>query len=209
VRRHGSRGSAKGAALTDKSTLRAALMARRKAAHAAHPEAGAALAAAFPAGLIPAPGAVVAGYQAFRGEIDPGPLMQRLAALGCALALPRTPAKRPAVAGEGALSFHAWRIGALLVRSEWGVMEPPPEAPIVRPDLVLVPLVGFDRRGGRLGYGQGHYDRALAALKAQGAVRLVGLAFAEQEVAALPQEPFDQRLDWIITPEGAYRAQEI
>lgn len=198
-----------GAALIDKAALRTRMLALRKAAAAAQPHAGEALAAAFPARLCPAPGGVVAGYRPFRSEIDPGPLMARLATIGCALALPRTPARRAPHPGDGELTFHAWRIVGPLVRSDWGVMEPPADAEIVRPDLVLVPLLAFDRRGGRLGYGQGHYDRALAALKAQGSVRLVGLAFAEQEVSALPVEAHDIALDWIITPDGAYQRQEI
>lgn len=180
--------------LIDKPALRTLLAERRAAAAGADPGAGERLAAAFPASLIPPPGAVVAGYMRMRSEIDPLPLMLRLAGLGCALALPRTPPRR---SGAG-LSFHPWAPGDPLTRSAFGVLEPPADAPRVRPDLILVPLLGFDRSRQRLGYGAGHYDRTLAALPGAPAV---GVAFAAQQVDALPVGPHDVALDAIVTPD--------
>jgi 5-formyltetrahydrofolate cyclo-ligase len=84
-------------------------------------------------------------------------------------------------------------------------MSPPPGAPIAEPDLILVPLVAFDRRGHRLGYGRGYYDRAIAAARANGRrVPLVGLAFAVQEVELIPAEPHDVRLDWVVTERDTF-----
>ncbi len=163
--------------------------------------AGDRLVAMFPAALVPPPGAVVSGFLRFRSEIDPAPLMARLSAAGCVLALPRTPAKTEA----GGLVFHRWSIGETLVRGAFGVLEPSPEAEVVAPDLVLAPLLGFDRAGGRIGYGRGHYDRALAALRARKPVTVVGVAFAAQEVPVVPTDATDQHLDWIVTPDFALR----
>lgn len=180
----------------EKTALRAALERRR--AEAAHAEAATALAHIGLRDLGVAPGAVVAGYVAFRSEIDPAPLLAGLAAAGARLALPRTPPR----GSSAPLAFHLWTPGDPLARSGFGVLEPPVDAPAATPDLVLAPLLGFDRLGRRLGYGQGHYDRTLAALRAHRATRFIGLAYAAQEVDALPEEVHDVRLDAVLTERG-------
>lgn len=183
--------------LTDKRTLRTELAARREAAAKVDPDAGARLAAMFPADLIPGPSSCVAGFVRFRSEIDPAPLMARLQAAGCTLALPRTPTSR-----AGTLRFHSWAPGEPLLKSPFGVMEPLPTAHETSPTLILVPLLGFDRALHRLGYGQGHYDRVLAA---RGNALAVGVAYAAQQVDALPIEPHDIPLDAVVTPDGVHR----
>jgi len=183
--------------LTDKHTLRADLAARRDAAARADPDAAARLAAMFPEDLMPGRLDHVAGYVRFRSEIDPAPLMARLAARRCLLSLPRTP-ERPA----DTLRFHSWQPGQPLRKSRFGVMEPLPTAHEISPVLILVPLLGFDRALHRLGYGVGHYDRVLAA---RGTARAVGLAYSAQEVEALPIEPHDIALDAVVTPDGVHR----
>jgi 5-formyltetrahydrofolate cyclo-ligase len=80
-----------------------------------------------------------------------------------------------------------------------GIREPEAAAPAVDPELLFVPLAAFDRRGHRIGYGAGHYDRALARLRASGPIRAVGVAYAISEIAAAPAEAHDQRLDFILT----------
>ena len=186
-----------------KSELRSALIAARIKAQSQELEAGAGLVTQASALLADVKDRLVAGYIPFKTEIDPRPLMRAWAAKGAQLCLPRTPPK----GGEGAgLTFHLCDPDdpSDLEKSAWGVMEPKAHLPQVRPDVVLVPLLGFDRLGNRLGQGQGHYDLTLEALRAEGVVLAVGLAFAAQEVAYMPVEPHDQRLDWIITPIEAY-----
>ena len=186
-----------------KSELRSALIAARLKAQSEELEAGAGLATQASTLFAGIPGRVVAGYIPFKTEIDPRPLMRALAAQGAKLCLPRTPPK----GGEGAgLTFHLCdpEDPSELEKSTWGVMEPKAHLPQVRPDVVLVPLLGFDRWGNRLGQGQGHYDRTLEGLRAEGVVLAVGVAFAAQEIDHIPIEPHDQRLDWIITPIKAY-----
>ena len=107
-----------------------------------------------------APGAVVAGYSPIRSEIDPLPLMRRLAAQGAQLALPVI------VARDQPLMFRVWAPGNALRRGPLGILEPPFEAGEIIPDILLVPLAAFDRAGHRIGYGAGHYDRTLAQLRA-------------------------------------------
>lgn len=136
-------------------------------------------------------GTCVAGYHALKGEIDPAPLLAALAAAGYPLALPR-------MVDEG-LAFHAYRAGDPLEKGAFGVAEPLASAPMVQPGVILAPLVAFDRRGHRLGYGKGFYDRAFAAHP--GALGL-GLAFAVQEVARVPDEAHDRPLAAIITETG-------
>ena len=184
--------------MTAKGELRTEAVARRAAAHAADPLAGERLAAHLPADLWPPADGVVAGYQPFRSEVDPRPLMRALAERGGLLALPCTP---PWGSDEG-LAFRLWREGDALAPGAFGVHEPPGTSPLVEPDLVLVPLLAFDRTGARLGYGAGHYDRTLPRL-ARAGVRAIGLAYAAQVVERLPAEPHDHPLDGILT-ERAY-----
>lgn len=181
-----------------KRELRREAVERRALAFAANPLAGETAAILFPAGLV-RPGIVVAGYARVRTEIDPLPLMKRLAALGAATALPVTPPK-----GEARpLEFRRWSPGEPLVEGEFGVPEPLAAARTLQPDIVLTPLLAFDRSGARTGYGAGFYDRTLARLRAVREVLAVGLAYAAQEVEAAHAEPHDVPLDAILT-ERAY-----
>lgn len=139
---------------------------------------------------------VVAGYWPMADEIDPRPLMARLAGAGAGLAL-------PVVVGPGrALEFRVWAPGQVLEPGPHGTCHPPVSAPVVRPDLVLVPLLAFDQRGMRLGYGGGFYDRTLERLRGQGGVVAVGVAFAVQQVARVPGDVHDQALDMVLTENG-------
>src|SRR5690242_1183017 len=149
---------------------------RREAAAAAHPHAAALLRDSFLAALDPAPGTVVSGYWPIGSEIDVRPLLHHLAARGHGLALPVVVERgRP-------LLFRAWMPGTALEPARLGLSVPPAESPEVDPAVLLVPLLGFDRRGGRLGYGGGFYDRTLARLRAAGPVLAVGVGFAAQEL---------------------------
>ena len=147
----------------------------------------------------PAPG-IVAAYYPVRSEFDCMPLLRRVAAEGWILAL-------PVMAGPAPLQFREWTFGVPLEPSPFGIPEPV-HSPHTVPDVLLVPLLAFDPRGYRLGYGGGHYDRTLAALRGAGGVAAVGLAFDAQEVAEVPVCPYDERLDWILTPSGARSAKD-
>jgi 5-formyltetrahydrofolate cyclo-ligase len=190
----------------DKKELRALLRARRADAAAADPDASARVAATFEAEgpRLPA-GAVVAGYVAKGDELDPLPLLKQLGAAGHPLCLPRVADR------NGPLVFHGWSAGAALEEGAFGILEPPASAPVVRPAVLMMPLLGFDRRGTRLGYGGGFYDRSLAALadgaisRGPGAPLTVGLAFAAQEWETLPREAHDAPLDWVVTERAALR----
>lgn len=176
-----------------KAELRSAALARRDALP---PDMRAAAAEAIADRGLPVPvraGDVVAGYMPIRSETSPLPLMRRYVEAGARLALPR-------IVGRGhALRLHAWTIGEPLVRGQWNIREPDPSAPEVDPDLVLVPLAAFDRRGFRIGYGAGYYDKTMAALRARKRIVAVGLAYAVQEIEAVPNLPHDARLDFIAT----------
>ena len=177
----------------EKAALRAAALDRRAALPpAARAAAAEALAAAADRLAIPA-GAAVSGFLSIRDEIDVGPLLAALAARGHPLALPVV------VGGPAGLVFRRWRPGDPLVAAGFGLSEPPPSAGEVAPEVLLVPLAAFDRRGHRIGYGRGYYDKALAALDAVHRRRAIGVAFAAQEVAAVPDEPHDRRLDAVLT----------
>ncbi len=143
--------------------------------------------------LATAPGMIVSGFMPMKTEINPLPLLRKLAEAGVGLAL-------PVVAGRGKpLVMRAWRWGEELGSGVWGIREPKPQAPELDPDILLVPLLAFDRAGYRLGYGGGYYDLTIAGLRARKAVTAVGIAFAAQEVAVVPTTPRDARLDLVLT----------
>lgn len=176
--------------------LRRRLRRRRRALTVASPAAGEAAARLLPLESLP-PVRTFAAYLPAGGEIDPGPLSVRLLALGAKRLLPR-------VFEDGSLRFLDAPPEGPLAPDAAGVPAPLPDRPERRPDLVITPLVGFDRFGGRLGQGGGHYDRALASLRRTGPVFVLGLAFAGQEVDRLTLEPHDQTLDAVLT-EAGYR----
>jgi 5-formyltetrahydrofolate cyclo-ligase len=143
--------------------------------------------------LAIAPGIIVSGFMPLKSEINPLPSLQKLAEAGARLAL-------PAIAGRGKpLIMRAWEFGAPLDRGQWGIREPKADAPEVEPDIVLVPLLAFDRAGHRLGYGAGYYDMSIHRLRALKPVTAVGIAFAAQEVPKIPTTPRDERLDLVLT----------
>ncbi len=176
----------------DKPHLRAELMARR-AELPAETRAGISSGLALHAPMIAelGQGDVVSSFWPIREEIDPRPLMKALHVLGVALAL-------PVVTKEG-LVFRRWQFGATLARAGFGLMQPEDTAEVVAPAVMLVPLLGFDRAGGRIGYGKGYYDGAIARFRPR---ETIGLAFGCQEVEAIPMEPHDQRLHHILTEAG-------
>lgn len=176
-----------------KAVLRQTLRDRRRALDPAFRAAAAEqLADALP--TMP-PAAVVAAYWPRGSELDIRPALRRLAGAGHALALPVV------VERDTPLVFRQFRFGDPLVRGN-GADVPVDQAPELEPDVLLVPLLGFDRTGARLGQGAGYYDRTLARLRARRAVRAIGVGFAVQEVPDVPAGPLDQRLDLIVTEAG-------
>ena len=141
----------------------------------------------------------LAAYLPMRSECDVRPIIERARGLGIAIVL-------PAVVDPTTLVFRRFAPGAPLAASGFGTLAPEPDQPVLDPALVILPLVAFDRSGTRLGHGKGHYDRALARLAVRGVrPQLIGVAFAAQEVEAIPSEPHDVRLDWIVTENETLR----
>ncbi len=189
------------AGIADKLTLRREALARRAAiAPEARERAAAALERIGLSFLGLRGPAVISGYHAIGEELDVLPLLGRLIREGHEIGLPVVRKDRP-------LIFRRWTPETEMVRGAMGILRPSPEAPEVRPSVLLVPLAAFDTRGFRVGYGGGYYDRTLSNLRAQDSVTAVGVAFAEQEVERVPDEPHDERLDWMLTPEGARRVE--
>ena len=187
-----------------KEELRLAAAARRAQAHVATPDAAERLAAVALAAVAFPPGAVVSVYWPIRSEIDPRPLMLALLARACEVALPVVPPS-----GVNApLTFRLWSPTAHLTPAGFALHEPSAEAPVVEPDIVLAPLLAFDRAGRRLGYGKGHYDRTLTDLRTRKPVLAIGLAFAAQEVERVPTGPHDVALDGIATEMGYIPAMD-
>jgi 5-formyltetrahydrofolate cyclo-ligase len=182
-------------ACDDKAALRRLALARRDALDPALRQRASDRVAAHVLDLLAmTPPAVVSGFLPIRSEIDPRPAMTALATRGHRLAL-------PCVTPDG-LVFRLWRPGDALRKAGFGLSEPEAAAPAVDPDIMLVPLAAFERRGHRIGYGAGHYDRVIARLAAKRHPLTMGLAFAAQEVEHVPDEPHDQPLDVIVTEDG-------
>jgi 5-formyltetrahydrofolate cyclo-ligase len=176
-----------------KAQLRREAQARRDAMPAEARKAAAETITARPFPLAVVPGTIVSGFMPLKSEINPLPLMRKLAGAGAGLAL-------PVVAGRGKpLIMRSWQWGAPLAAGVWGIREPPPETPQVDPDILLVPLLVFDRSGYRVGYGAGYYDLTLTHLRAKKPITAVGIAFAAQEVETVPRTGFDARLDLVLT----------
>jgi 5-formyltetrahydrofolate cyclo-ligase len=176
-----------------KADLRAAALAARDALSGEHRAAAAQAIAGRGLPFEITPGAVVAGYSPIRSEVDPAPLMRKLAAQGAQLALPVITAR-----GQS-LRFRVWSADDRLLQGPLGILEPSPAAAEITPDIVLVPLAAFDRAGHRIGYGAGHYDRTLAQLHKSKGFTAIGLAFAAQQVKTVPALQHDVALDYVLT----------
>jgi 5-formyltetrahydrofolate cyclo-ligase len=151
------------------------------------------------------PGSIVSGYSPIRSEIDPAPLMRKLADEGARLALPCVTAR-----GQS-LIFRIWHPSDRLMLGPLGIPEPSTAAAEVIPDIMLTPLAAFDRLGHRIGYGAGHYDFTFAYLRKTKHVVGVGLAFAAQEIEAVPALSHDVALDYVLTETDVFdfRSSEV
>ena len=188
------------AATPAKAALRAAALARRDRLSARQRATASQEIARRAMAVIAAEApASVAAYLPIRSECDCRQIIEQASAMAITVAL-------PAVVGATTLVFRRYEPAASLVAGGFGTLAPAPDLPPVDPELVILPLVAFDRAGTRLGHGKGHYDRALNRLAARGIKpQLVGIAFATQEVALIPAEPHDVRLDWIVTENETLR----
>jgi 5-formyltetrahydrofolate cyclo-ligase len=174
-----------------KQAARQAAFEARKQAFAAGQGQAAELLADY---LAPYSGKVLAGYMPMRTEINP------LAAM----AAHQGPVCVPVITGKAQpLRFREWSPGAEMIVGEFGALIPA-EGAWIEPEVLIVPLVGFDARGNRLGYGGGFYDRTLEGLRAKRPTLAVGFAFSAQLLSDLPLEPTDQPLDVIITEDGLF-----
>jgi len=147
-----------------------------------------------------APHGPVSAYWPMRSEADPRPILEVLHASGLSLCLPAIVEKR--------MIFRRWAPWEPIVPGGFGTLVPEPQQPQVNPAILIVPLAAFDRRGYRIGYGKGYYDRALSELRALsefGPVFSIGIGYSAQEIEAVPDETHDQRLDWIVTERETIR----
>lgn len=145
----------------------------------------------------------VSAFYPIGDELDPMPLLERLLGEGYGVCL-------PVMAGKGLpLVFRAWKPGDPLNEVTWGIKEPLAAAPVIEPDIVLAALLAFDDRGYRLGYGGGFYDRTIARLKTIKPAVVIGLAYDELRVDAVPHNDYDQPVDWILTPSGPKKCSGI
>ena len=136
----------------------------------------------------------VSAYWPMRSEADPPPILEALHERGLLLCL------RP-IAGKR-MHFRRWAPWEPIVPGGFGTLVPAPEQPEVKPTILIVPLAAYDRRGYRIGYGKGYYDRAITELEP---TLTIGIAYAAQEIAEVPAEAHDRRLDWVVTQDEAIR----
>jgi 5-formyltetrahydrofolate cyclo-ligase len=179
-----------------KRELRTKAMAVRDALHDAI---GASADATLAARGLPFEGLSVSGFHPFGSEISVLPILGMLARAGRVTCL-------PVVLGKGLpLVFRQWAPGEELVKGIWDIPIPADTAPAIEPDVLLVPMLAYDRRGYRLGYGGGFYDRTLALLRAKKPVTAIGVAYHGQGVDDVPHDELDQRLDYIMTERETFR----
>jgi 5-formyltetrahydrofolate cyclo-ligase len=176
-----------------KAALRQEAIARRDAVPPGERQQAAEVIATREFPIAVALGTTVSGFMPLKSEINPLPLMRRLAAAGAQLALPLIEARgKPLV-------MRAYAFGDELAAGQWGIRQPKSEAPEVAPDILIVPLLAFDRAGHRLGYGAGYYDMTISSLRANKPVTAIGIAYAAQEIDAVPITARDARLDLVLT----------
>ncbi len=180
-----------------KARLRREMQALRRQAALAAPEAGHAVAARVFGEIALPEAAACSVWWPMGDELDVRPLLARLHFAGHPVGLPVVAKKAQP------LIFRRWRPGDTLVPGGFGTSVPAPDRPEVEPEVLFVPLLAFDRAGYRIGYGGGFYDRTLEALRRTGPRLAIGLAFAAQEVPAVPRDEHDQKLDWIVTEREA------
>lgn len=149
--------------------------------------------------IQPRSGQVVGGFWPKGREFDCTAVLDAVLKAGIACALPVIQKE------EKTLIFRRWEEGDILEPGPFGILQPAASAAETEPDIVLVPFLAFDRRGYRLGYGGGYYDATLKALRKKKEIVAVGLGYAQQAVLfALPTEPHDEKLDWVVTPKEAH-----
>jgi 5-formyltetrahydrofolate cyclo-ligase len=136
----------------------------------------------------------VSAYWPMRSEADPRPILEALHERGLPLCLPAIVDRR--------MLFRRWAPYEPIMPGGFGTLVPAPDQQELQPTILLVPLAAFDRRGYRIGYGKGYYDRALSEL---GPTLSIGIGYAAQEIEAVPDEPHDRRLDWIVTERETLR----
>ena len=185
-----------------KNALRVTAVVARKVARDAdrNERAPEAMRAHFLAGVPLDPGAAIGGYWPIGEEMDVRPLLRSLYAKGHVCALPVARRRQ-------ALAYHRWTPEAQLTQGVFGIMMPDHATPIVVPDVILAPVLAFDARGGRIGYGGGYYDRTVPAIRARKKLLFIGIAYAAQEVSRVPTDEFDKRLNWIVTETQARRVE--
>lgn len=145
---------------------------------------------------------IVSAFCSMPDEIDTGPLLDKLHAEGMRICL-------PVMQGKGRpLLFRGWAPGDEMNVVMWGIREPKTESPLLQPQVLLVPLLAFDRHGWRLGYGGGFYDRTLRAGRLDATPIAVGIGLDELEIDAVPHLDYDERLDWVLTPSGPRRLMD-
>jgi 5-formyltetrahydrofolate cyclo-ligase len=186
---------------TGKQDHRQKAQARRHRLKSASPNAAKEAARNFLNVFKPAAKDIVGAYWPYKSEINTRPLLIQLHNQAIVCALPVV------LQDDQRLTFHAWKPGDTLSPGAYGISEPSRESLALAPSILVVPLLAFDDRGYRLGYGAGYYDKTLRQLRSAGRVTAVGFAFSGQRVDEIPRQPHDERLDWIVTDERVLKAQ--
>ncbi len=177
-----------------KKQARVEATAIRKIAHAANLESAPLLLAAHTFPVHPKIGKhIVSGFFPYQSEIDTRPLLGKLAGDGWTTCLPIV------IANGLPLQFRRWLPGEPTIAGVWGIPRPPDSSPELDPDVLIIPMLAFDRKGYRLGYGGGFYDRTLEKLRAIKKVIAIGVAYSAQELDEVPHGSHDQALNFIMT----------